>query len=483
MKINTNIAALIAQRNLAGTEGKMQGSITRLSTGLRINSASDDPAGLIISESMRTQIRGLEQAMRNVQDGINLGKTAEAAMDEVQTLLREIRGLAVHSANSAVVDASQLAANQSQVRSVIDSINRIAEHTSWGSRKLLNGSAGATASITQTGLVSSLYIGSEFNGSVVRTGPIEMTRVTAATRTTTGPMNTTFANSGATVNAGTFVINGVGFTVATGMTVSDVVAMINEKAESTGVQASIVPSGADVAVALTSSKFGSNFPINYLETSAILNNGAGSTPAVGANAVFNVTVPIQPTGTATEVFTGGAGPGVDGLTLTSPSGNRMVITTTGNGTGATTVVGQLNVGSMTFQIGANAEQNVSFGIPSLYARDLGTGMVPGESIATLDLTNTAGAENAIRIIDDAVRQLAFLRGELGSFQKNFLESTVRSLGIAQENLTASESAIRDADIAAEMTEFTKVQILRESGIAVLAQASRAPQSVLKLLQG
>lgn len=483
MKINTNIAALIAQRNLASAESKMQGSITRLSTGLRINSAGDDPAGLIMSESLRTQIRGLDQAMRNVQDGINLGKTAEAAMDEVQTLMREIRGLAVHSANSAVVDATQLAANQTQIRSVIDSINRIAEHTSWGSRKLLNGSAGATASITQTGLVNNLYIGSEFDGQVVRTGPIEMTRVTAATRTTTGPMATTFASGGALVNAGTFVLNGVSFTVGTGMTVNDVVSMINEKAETSGVQAAVVPSGGNVAVALTSTKFGANFPINYLETSNILNNGAAANPAVGANAVFNVTVPVQPSGTATEVFTGGAGPGIDGLTLTSPSGNRMTISTAGNGTGATTVIGQLNVGAMNFQIGANAEQNVAFSISSLYARDLGTGVIPGQSIATLDLTNPAGAQDAIRIIDDAVKQLAFLRGELGSFQKNFLESTSRSLAVAQENLTSSESAIRDADIAAEMTEFTKVQILRQSGIAVLAQASKAPQSVLQLLQG
>jgi flagellin len=283
------------------------------------------------------------------------------------------------------------------------------------------------------------------------------------------------------VNTGTFVLNGTTFTVLPGETVSDVAAKINEKAASTGVQAAIVANGGGVSLQLTSTKYGSNFPISYLETSDILNGNAAANPAAGADAVYTVEVSVEPSGTTTETFTGGQGPGVDGLTLTSASGNKMVITAAGNGTAAATVVGQLSVGTMKFQIGALSGQNVDFSIPSFFAKDMGTNAVPGKSLADIDMTTGAGAEEAIRIIDDAISNVALLRGDLGSFQKNFLESTARSLAVAQENMTASESMIRDADIAKEMTEFTKVQILRQSGMAVLAQANQSAQSVLSLL--
>jgi flagellin len=294
-------------------------------------------------------------------------------------------------------------------------------------------------------------------------------------------MATVYADANAVVNAGTFVLNGTTFTVQPGESVSDVAAKINEKASSSGVQASIVANGGGVSIQLTSTKYGSNFPISYLETSDILNGGAGSNPAAGLDAVFTVEVSVEPSGTTTETFTGGQGPGVDGLTLTSASGNKMVVSAAGNNTAAATVVGQLTVGTMRFQIGALSGQNVDFSIPSFYAKDLGLSAVAGKSLADVDLTTAQGAQDAIRIIDDAISNVALLRGDLGSFQKNFLESTTRSLAIASENMTASESMIRDADIAKEMTEFTKVQILRQSGMAVLAQANQSAQSVLSLL--
>lgn len=483
LRINTNVSALTAMRHLAATDAMMSRSITRLSTGLKINSAGDDPAGLIISEGMRSTIKGIEQAIRNTQDGVNMVKTAEAAMDEVQTLLRDIRGLAVHSSNSAVVDATMLEANQTQIRSIIDSINRVAGQTAWGEKKLLNGASGVNVGVTQTGLVNSLFLGGEVDGETVRTGSVTIQRVTAATQTTTGAMATNFASATTAVNAGTFVINGQTFVVQTGETVGQVVAKINQMSSVTGVVADVVGTGP-VQVRLTSSKYGSNFPINYMETSTILNGGNPATPAVGVDAEFDVTVPVEPSpDTATERFTGGRGPGVDGLTLSSPSGNRMVISPAGNATAAATVVGQVTVGSLRFQIGANADQAAFFSLPSVFADDLGTSVFAGESVATIDVTTQQGAQEAMRIVEAAIQQLAGSRGKLGSFQKDFLESTVRSLGVAQENMTASESQIRDADIAEEMTEFTKVQILRQSGISVLAQANQAPQSVLQLLRG
>ena len=482
LRINTIVQALIAMRNLNDTEAMMQGSVGRLSTGLRINTAGDDPAGLIISEGLRTQIKGIEQANRNVQDAVNMSKTAESSLSEVSRLLLDLRALAVHSSNTATIDAAQLQANQQQVRNVIQSIDRIAQQTSWGTKKLLNGAAGVNAAVTRTDLVSSLYIGPEFNGFPAQSGQVDIQRTTAATQTTTGAFATVFSSSTAAVNTGTFVINGHTFTVQPGQNISDVVQAINLASPETGVSANLVANGGGLSVDLTSTKNGSQFPIQFLETSNILNNGSGSNPAVGTDAVFTVTAQTS-NGSQTETFTGGSGPGTDGLTLISPSGNRLVVTPSGNSTSTSQTIGQLTVGSMRFQIGANADQSAMFSIPSVFASTLGSGVVTGLNLSGIDLTSQQGATDAMKVIDAAVSQVAQLRGNLGSFQKNFLESTARSLDVASENLTASESQIRDADIAKEMSDYTKAQILRQSGIAVLAQANQSPQSILSLIKG
>ncbi|MFQ3678100.1 MAG: flagellin, partial [Fimbriimonadaceae bacterium] len=180
LRINTNVPAMNALRLLDINQGELQSTIGRLGSGLRINSAADDPAGLIISEGMRAQIKGLEQAIRNSQDAVNMAKTAEGALDEVQRLLRDIRGLAVHSANTAVVDAPSLQANQTQIRSTLQSISRIAEQTSFGSKRLLDGTAGVLANITAVDYLSSLYVGGTFAGSGVVSGPVTISQVSQA---------------------------------------------------------------------------------------------------------------------------------------------------------------------------------------------------------------------------------------------------------------------------------------------------------------
>lgn len=482
LRINTNVPAMTAMRQLAINESNMQGAITRLSTGLRINSAADDPAGMIISEGLRSQIKGVQQAIRNSQDATNMSKTAEGGLEEVSRLLLSIRAIAVSSANTAVVDANQLQANQNQIRNILSSLDRIAEHTSWGSKKLLNGASGTITNITTTNSVRSLYIGSTFNEETVRSGSVTMTRVTPATQTTTGALATNFASGTAAVNAGTFAINGVSFTSEPGETVNSLLSKINGKTSATGVMATFT---AGSGIALTSIQYGSNFPIQYTETLNIMNGGASSSPAVGADAVFDVLVPVEPGPgtTTTERFTGGQGPGVDGLTLSSPSGARLAITPAGNNIAGATNVGSITVGAVRFQIGANSNQYASFSMPSVFARDLGAGVVTGQNISSIDVTTENGASDAMKIVDAAIQELGIIRGNLGSFQQNFLESNMRSLGVAEENLTASESYIRDADMAKEMTEFTKINILRQSGMSVLAQASQSPQNILQLLRG
>lgn len=491
IRINNNVTAMNALRNLDMTNTGMAGSITRLSTGLRIVSAADDPAGLVISEGMRAQIKGLTQASSNTQNAINMAKTADGAMEEVQTILSDMRALAVQSANSAVVDAAQLRANQNQIDSSISSIDRIATTTQWGTKKLLDGTAGVRSSVTDTNNLTSAYFGSTFNGMTVATGPITVQRTTPAAQESL-TTNKTFASTSSLVASGSFVINGTSFTAnGTTDTVQDMVTAINAQSNNTGVSASIVTSGSNVSLKLTSNEYGADYDVDYFDTTGLFSTNPHPAPTVnGADAVATVTATVldkngAPT-TTTATFTGGQGDKTSGLLMTDPDGNKIVLTATGNnGTtlGTASTVGVVSTGDVQFQVGSQAGQVVTFSMPDVRARNLGTNAVSGYNLATIDLTTSAGATRAIQILDDAISNLAETRGKLGTFQKNVLESTSRTLQVANENVTAAESTIRDADLASEMTAYTKYQILQQSGTAVLAQANQMPSQVLKLLQG
>lgn len=480
IRINTNLPAMNALRNLTATNEELGKSINRLSTGLRITSAADDPAGLVISENLRTQVLAIDQAMRNSQDAINMTKTAEGALNEVQTLLRSIRALAVHSANSGVVDSNVLNANQSQIRSVIQSIDRIASHTAFGNKKLLDGTSGAQAAVTAPSYVDSIYMGGSFNGHPVANGAITVDVITQAARAVIAT-DVTYADANSIVPPGTITLNGMTFISSGSDTLQDLVTRINQMSGTTGVTASIT-GGGPVSITLTQNEYGANFRIQLFDTAGLINSTSYST-AAGVDAVADVTVTTSD-GPETVQFRGGRGFGDSGLRLTDSYGNAIRLTEDGNlNMSGPTQVGVVTAGAIQIQFGPNENQAVQLSIPSLFAKDLGTGAVPGESIATLDVTTPGGAENAIRIIDDAIRQLSGIRGQIGSFQKDFLESNVRSLSISRENLAATESTIRDADMAMEITEYTKLQILQQSGMAVLAQANHIPQSVLQLLNG
>ncbi|MCO5297187.1 MAG: hypothetical protein M9921_10050 [Fimbriimonadaceae bacterium] len=469
-----------ALRHLQNTSDEMAGVVGRLATGLRINSAADDPAGLIVSEGMRTQIKGIEQAVRNSQDAVNMSKTAEGALEEIQRLIRDMRGLAVYSANTAVVDTATLQANQTQIRSSLQSIDRIANQTQFGTKKLLDGTAGALANVTAPNLVSSIYVGGTFNNQPVVSGPITMTRVTQGTRAST-TLGNSFADGNAIVTTtGSFVINGYSFNSNGTETVQTLVSKINEMSSTTGVTAQLSGSGP-VSVVLNQNTFGAQHSITYFDPLNILHN-ASSASSTGVDAVFDVALTTTG-GVQTVTFTGGRGPGESGLRLSDNYGNSLLLTENGNNSAATSQVGVLTASAVRFQIGGNSNQSVQYSMPIVFANRLGTGAVTGKSLADIDITTSTGAQEAMQIIDEAVRQLAQHRGELGSFQKNFLESNLRSLGVAQENLTASESQIRDADVASEVTQMTRLQILQQTGMSVLAQANQQPQNVLNLLRG
>lgn len=467
-------------RNVSMNGSEFTKSINKLSTGLRINSAADDPAGLIVSENFRAQIAGIGQAVKNNQDAINFAKTAEGALDEVNRLLRDARTLAVQSANSGTIDASQIQANQAQINSILNSVNRIASNTQFGNKKLLDGSAGIAAGPTTTD-VTSIYLSGTFNGAAITTNAsITVTVTTAAEQATVA--SATFADAGAVLGSGNFTVNGVVFTVNSGDTVGDVMSRINSQTSSTGVQASFTDGGS---ITLTTVGYGSATRIDVADTAGIFLATAGTASDNGVDAVASVAIDTNGAtagGVETVTFTGGR-MGYDGLSLTDSEGNSIRLSQAGNLTTAAFLAGHISAGNSTFQVGANAGQSVSLSLGNYASSQLGMGAVSGLSLADVDVTTAANATDALRIIDQAINDVSRKRGEIGNFQRNVLESNIRSLGTAKESLSATESAIRDVDIAEEMTQFTKLQILTQSGMSVLAQANSAPQQVLSLLRG
>jgi flagellin len=280
------------------------------------------------------------------------------------------------------------------------------------------------------------------------------------------------------------VINGVSFTTQAGTTsLQSFVDQINSQTSVTGVVAELVPNGNNLNVRLRAAEYGANFSVTVNDQQAILYTGATTDSDTGVNAEATVSIQNIDGGTVTVLFTGGKASGDSGLRLTDAKGNVILLNEAGNVDDNTEyAIGRTSAGQLEFQIGANAGQTARFSINNMRADKLGTGVVAGKNLKDIDVTKTGGAEEALKIIDAAIQQVSKLRGDMGAFQKNVLESNMRSLSVAKENLTATESAIRDTNFAEEISRFTKFQILQQAGMSVLGQANFAPQSVLQLIR-
>ncbi|MBL8060168.1 MAG: hypothetical protein JNK63_05580 [Chthonomonas sp.] len=475
--VNTNTLAMTSLRILSNTGQQFASSMTKLSTGLRINNAGDDPAGLIVSESFRAQISGLDQAIRNNQDASNYSKTAEAALEEVNRLLRDARTLAVASSNSGTLDEAQRQANQNQISSIIQSITRIAQSTAFGTKKLLDGSSGTQAISTSAANVTDMSFSGIFAGQAVTQNSTVVVDVTTPAERAQVVTTKTHATAATTVAAGTFTINGVSFNTTSSDTIESVVARINQASVQTGVTATWAAGGA---VTLNSAEFGSQATVSLVDAAGILQNAAGSTTDSGVDAVADVTIDLNGAtagGVTTVSFNAGRG-----LGLRDNYGNAINLTENGNLAAAPGTWGQITAGNATFQIGGNAGETTSLSLGNFAASEIGKGVVSGKSLADLDLLSASGCAEAMQIVDKAIQDVSTARGRVGNFMRNVLESNVRSLAIQRENLASSESSIRDIDVATEMTNFTKLQILQRSGLSMLSQANLAPQAVLSLLQ-
>lgn len=451
MRINHNIASLNTYNQLANNNVNTQKSLEKLSSGLRINRAADDAAGLAISEKMRSQIRGLQQAQSNAQNGISLLQTAEGALNETHSILQRMRELAVQ-ASSDTATTTDKANMQKEVTQLVAEIDRIGTSTEFNTKQLLNGSANVTASVTGANASSVTVLGGTADTQNAATETI--TAWTLATAATSAATTTTFATASTLLTAAsTATINNITFSFTTSNTVQNVVDTINNAG--IGVKATW-SAGTGVTVSTTSVGTSSKLTI-----SGQTGQFAGMTAAgvTGADATIAGTIDAYQAAGNTITFTNGNGKGLSfSLASTAPATGVATLSVTNNG-------------GLNMQIGANVNQSVYIGIHDMRSAALG---VNGVDVST-------AASSAITTIDTAIASVSTERGNIGAYQ-NRLEHTINNLGTAAENLTASESRIRDTDMAKEMMEFTKNNILAQAATAMLAQANQQPQAVLQLLK-
>ena len=473
-RINTNFAAQSAHANLSLNAEMLQASMNRLSSGLRITKASDDPSGLISSENLRSQIGSLEAAMRNNQDAVNYSKTAESALAEVNQLLSDARGLVIASGNSATLSSSQLRANQDQLASIASSITRIAQTAQFGSKRLLDGSSGIQAQVSAANEVQGISLAGMFKSvPITAQGLMTLNSIVPGTQ---AAVTSATLTGGVVLNAGSFSINGSSFTFVTGATGAQVANSVNAAASATGVTA--VWNGVTNQLNFTTSSYGQNAILSFSDSSGVVSSGPPVT-VTGTNPIASISLGAM----GTALFTGGRA-GTDGLSVFDQDGNMVRLTSVGNSSaGYPMTIGQITPGSAVFQFGGNAGQTAQLTLPNMAAAQLGNDVVTNMNMATLDVTSPGNLANALMVVDRAINQVTATRGQIGQFTNYVLESNNRSLQAAKENMTASESTIRDVDMASEMTSYTTYQVLQQSGMAILAQANQMPQTVLSLLKG
>lgn len=500
-RINTNVQSLIARRALVNNNIALNQALGRLSTGLRINSGKDDPSGLIASETLRSSARAMSTAIDNANRADTIVAVAEGGLLGVSSLLLELESLIDQSANEAGLTIQEVTANQLQIDSILQSINRLAEATAFGDKKLLNGNFDFTTS----GVNINEPTGASLNhldkvvilGAKVAAGgfrQVNVSRVTASTRANiSGVLGGTTATStnvrnGTLGDTTTIQIRGVFgselLSFASGTAASDIVTAVNDRSDLTGVQASSFAgsTGAGTAtVSFSSTNYGSDA---FVSVNVMENSGNAVGDAIGVDS-------SRLTGTDGTFTINGTNAIVSGLEVSARAGDLSMDMTLsaafGGGTSAETstsfeITGGGAVFSISPTIGLSGQESV--GIAEVSTANLGDQAVGFLSTLASGLANDLSSRKfatAQRIVRAAINQVASLRGRLGGFQKDTLVTTINSLRVARENTIAAESAIRDADFASETSDLTRAQILVNSTTTVLQIANAQPQNVLALL--
>lgn len=458
--INTNISSLNAQRNLTTSQSSLATSLQRLSSGLRINSAKDDAAGLAISQRMTSQINGLNRAAQNANDGISLAQTAEGALGQVGDALQRIRELSVQSAN-ATNSSSDRAALQQEVNQLVSEIGRIGDTTSFNGLKILDGS------YTDQQYQIGANAGETINVSVDDSRASQL------------GLNTLTSGAGSDQTAVTdwttgFNVNGTDIAGATDMT--SLIAGINAASSDTGVTA---------ARATTNTVDGGVMGLAATETGQLTINGTAID--------FNDVTAADSDAVAAQINKFSTQTGVtatsDGTNVSFSSANGADITIEDTGTDAIATTDYATA-PITYSAGLvlSAKVGVTINVTGATADELmisagGTtaGVVNEMTVSDLDISTVDGANDALMAIDAALTQVSSTRAQLGAIQNRF-SAVVANLSTTSENLSASRSRIQDTDFAAETANMTRGQILQQAGTAMLAQANALPNNVLSLLR-
>lgn len=483
--INSNIPSLTAQRNLNSSQTALNTSLERLSSGLRINSAKDDAAGLAISERMTSQIRGLNQATRNANDGISLSQTAEGALGEIGNNLQRIRELAVQSAN-ATNSAGDRASLQAEAAQLTAEVSRVASQTQFNGLNLLDGSflnqsfqVGANAN--QTINISSIADAraTALGSNILNTDGTAMNTATAAAAA--------LAANGVTVEADLVLTNNKGATgaiaYAVGADAKTIAAAINTAGSNIGITATATNS----ATLGTLSEAGTiSMTLNGNSVSAVVTDktdlSALAAAINGAQSLTGVTASFASTSDKSVITLSTTdGRDITVVDFNNSAATKTAVVTPGSGVGpitvtggandSTTVTGKVEIASSQGRVVAgNTNGDVFTSTASAF-----------NSVATTNLATAAGAQTAIATLDAALASINSSRGDLGAMQNRF-SSTIANLQTTSENLSASRSRIKDADFAAETAAMTRGQILQQAGVAILAQANSLPNNVLSLLR-
>lgn len=473
-RINTNIAALQAMRDLRGNNKALNSSLEKLSTGFRINRASDGPASLVISERLRSQVAAMNQAVDNTERATNIVRTAEGALDEVNRLLTSIQDLVLEAANDGAISKDEILANQAEIDSAVETINRIANTTSFAGIRLLDGTRDYTTSGVARGNISELSI----NGA----GIFNTTSQVAVTvRVTQNASQAILSNSSSGIGASgaQLLVSGNRgsqlLTFNSSAANSAILAAVNSVTGNTGVSATLSSS----TLFFQSEYYGDDQFVAVKD----IQNVSASTQYMNARD-FGANVAATVNGLKVET---------DGLKIKVDTFNlKADITLSANyydalrgATTSATSTFHITGGGFAFNIGNETASNhkAFVGLQRMTAENLGDRSVGFLSDLTTGGTSdlSTNPDNAQDIIEKAIDDVTRLRARLGAWETNTFQSQIHSLEEAVKNLTEAESRIRDVDFAAETTTFTKNQILVQASTSVLAQANLTPQSVLQLL--
>lgn len=492
MRINNNMSAVITNKQLLRTENNLTKSMERLSSGLKINHAKDNPAGMAISNKMQAQIDALDRASSNASDGTSVLQIADGALNETSAILQRMRELSVQAANgtNSLEDKQAI---QDEIEALKDEVNRISKDTEYNSKSLLDGSLD-TRVYTDNANVSRVNV-----SDYVNPGKYEINIKTAATKATDTATDVGINSTGtrAIGASGTISINGSSVDIDANDTMAEVYEKIRAAAEVgeaemktddgtfTGLQASRYGSSAALVITFSgkdgtttadfAAALGYTADLTTDAKTGTMTYDAAKAGKAGTDVQVELSAGTAIAGTTdTSIFSSTATVATDGnrVTITDRDGFSMSFLAK-EGTTGKTVFDVTDIGNMTLHIGANEHQNMDVRIQEISCETL--------YIDDLDVTTVTGADRAISALDDAIAMVSDARSKIGAYE-NRLEYATSSLDTFEENMTDAMSRLTDVDMAEEMTNYTQYNVLQQAGVSVLSQANDLPQNVLSLLQ-